>query len=154
MYERERKMDLASFLVTAKQNTYASGKPGEILEDGTQEFLFQEGEFRYRDRFLGGSAFIGQELVWQSDRLVWGMNYYGVATSAAPPELGHFLKKALHRVSVDRPFRGEHALLEDGFEYRDESQGDIDSFTGVELITYDGTEVYHLVYHGGSLDHL
>jgi hypothetical protein len=151
---RESKMDLASFLVMAKQNTYASGKPGEILEDGTQEFLFQEGEFRYRDRFLGGSAFIGQELVWQSDRLVWGMNYYGVATSAAPPELGHFLKKALQRVSEERPFRGQHVLLENGFEYLDESEGDIASFTGVELILYDGTEVYRLVYHGGSLNHL
>jgi hypothetical protein len=147
-------MNLAKFLVKAKQNSYASGKPGEILEDGTQEFIFHDGEFRYRDRFLGGSAFIGQELVWQSDRLVWGMNYYGAVTNAAPAELGQFLKKALRRVSEERPFRGQHALLENGFEYLDESEGDISSFTGVELILFDGTEVYRLVYHGGRLDPL
>jgi hypothetical protein len=44
--------------------------------------------------------------------------------------------------------------LENGFEYLDESEGDISSFTGVELILFDGTEVYRLVYHGGRLDSL
>jgi hypothetical protein len=145
-------MNLAQFLVKAKQKTYASGAPGTTLEDGTQEFIYQEGDFRYRDRYLGGSTFIGQELVWQSDRLVWGMNYYGAVTDAAPPELGHFLKKALRQVREERPFRGPHALLEDSFEYLDESQGDISSFTGVEIILHEGTEVYRLVYHGGSLE--
>lgn len=145
-------MNLAQFLVKAKKNTYASGEPGRTLQDGTQEFEFQEGDFRYRDRFLGGSAFIGQELVWKAGQLIWGMNYFGTATSGASPGLGQFLKKALRQVKEERPFRGEHAFIENDFEYLDESQGDISSFTGVELILQEGTEAYRLVYHGGRLD--
>jgi hypothetical protein len=79
------------------------------------------------DRFLGSSAFIGQELLWRSDRLIWGMNYYGALTAPVPPEFGDFLKKALRQVREERPFRGPHLLLEDDFEYVDESQGDISS---------------------------
>jgi hypothetical protein len=148
----EAQMDLAQFLVKAKQNTYASGQSGKKLADGSEEFEIREGEFRYLDRFLGSSAFIGQELVWHSDRLIWGMNYYGALTADVPPQFGDFLKKALRGVSEERPFRGPHLLLEDDFEYVDESQGDISSFTGVEMILLSGSEVYRLAYHGGHLD--
>lgn len=141
-----------SFLVKAKQNTYATGDPGKILADGIEEFEFQEGDLRYRDRFCGGNAFIGQELVWQAGQPVWGMNYYGVVTSAAPPEVGHFLKKALQQVTEDRPYRGPRSLADGDLTYLDESQGDVDSFSGVEVILHRGKEVYRLVYHGGSLE--
>jgi hypothetical protein len=144
-------MELNAFLVRAKQHTYASGQPGKKLEDGSELFKYEEGAFRYQDRFLGGSAFIGQELVWQSGRLVWGMNYYGAVTAAAPEELGHFLKEALRQVPDDHPYRGPCALLRGNFEYLNETQGDLSSFTGVELILHAGTEVYRLAYHGGRL---
>jgi hypothetical protein len=145
-------MDLHKFLVKAKQNTYASGEPGKKLADGTETFEFLEGSMRYKDQFMGGRAFIGQELVWQDERLVWGMNYYGAVTADAPPELGDFLKKALRQVMENRPYRGPHTLLENDFEYLDDSQGDIHAFAGVEIIMHGGTEVYRLVYHGGRIE--
>jgi len=144
-------MELRHFLVIAKQNTYASGIPGEKLPDGGEQFEFQDGELRYRDVFIGGSAFIGQELVWHDEHALWGMNYYGVVTENAPPELGDFLKKALRQVTAERPYRGPRILQEDGLEYIDESHGSLDSFSGVEVIRHRGKEVYRLVYHGGSL---
>lgn len=67
------------FLTKAKINTYASsGEGGEkILSDGSKEFEFKEKEFRYRDRYFGFNPFIGEEIIWENKKVVWGMNYYG-----------------------------------------------------------------------------
>ena len=74
---------LSKFLVKAKINTYASsGEGGEkILFDESKEFEFEEKEFKYRDRYFGFDPFIGQEIVWQNGKIIWGMNYYGKVVS-------------------------------------------------------------------------
>jgi hypothetical protein len=45
--------ELSRFLAEAKAWTYASGKEGTVLSDGSKELVFEEGKFRYRDRYLG-----------------------------------------------------------------------------------------------------
>lgn len=74
---------LSKFLVKAKISTYASsGEGGEkILEDKSKEFEFKEGILRYRDRYFGYNPFCGQEIVFQKDIPIWGMNYYGKVIS-------------------------------------------------------------------------
>jgi len=78
---------LSKFLVKAKINTYASsGEGGEkILPDGSKEFEFEEKEFKYQDRYFGFNPFIGEEIVWQNGKVVWGMNYYGEIVSEIIP---------------------------------------------------------------------
>ncbi len=148
-------MTLSSFLVQAKVNTYAAaGEGGErLLADGCKELTFQQGDFAYRDRYFGSDPFVGEEVVWHGGRVVWAMNYYGaVLADDVPPDLVYrFLRRALSRVAEDRPFRGPRRLQEDGFEYRDGSQGTVECFTGVETILYRGREIYRLVYHGGAV---
>jgi hypothetical protein len=63
---------LSKFLVKAKINTYASsGEGGEkLLSDGSKEFEFREKEFKYRDRYFGFNPFVGEEIVWQNEKVV------------------------------------------------------------------------------------
>ena len=146
-------MELKQFLIKAKLNSYSSGREGMKLTDGSKELTFQEQGFSYRDRYLGENPFIGEEVVWQADRVIWGMNFYGRVLNAVVPaaQIYTFLQKAMRQVKENRPFRGPETFKEQDFEYRDESQGAIEEFMGVERILYKGEEVYRLDYQGGSV---
>jgi len=95
---------LSKFLVKAKINTYASsGESGEkILPNGSKEFEFEEKEFKYRDRYFGYNPFIGEEIIWQSKKIVWGMNYYGEIVSKIIPtkEIYQSLQEALKKLQM------------------------------------------------------
>lgn len=146
-------MKLKEFLVKAKVNTYAnSGEGGESkLEDGSRELVYEESGWRYRDRYFGFNPFIGEEIVWQNEKIMWGMHYYGkvLSETVSAKEIYEFLKKALQRVDESMPFRGSKALDKGDFSYRNSSSGSIEEFHGVEMILYQGRRVYELVYHGG-----
>ena len=148
-------MKLEEFLVLAKVSAYAGqGEGGErILADGCKELTFQKGGSRYRDRYFGWNPFVGEEVVWQDDQVIWAMNYYGLVLDDVVPagKVYNFLRQAMSQVREDRPFRGPHTLKRDDFEYSDESQGTIDQFKGVERIFYRGREIYRLNYHGGRV---
>jgi hypothetical protein len=148
-------MKLEQFLVKAKVSAYAStGERDErILADGCKELTFREGEFIYRDRYFGWNPFVGEEVVWQADQIVWAMNYYGLVFDAVVPagQVYAFLQQAMNQVTEDRPFRGPGTLKKDEYEYIDESNGNVDQFSGVERILYQGREIYRLQYHGGRV---
>jgi hypothetical protein len=148
-------LKLEQFIVKAKINAYAGGGAGgeSILADGCKELSFQEGDLRYRDRYFGWNPFVGEEVVWQGDQVIWAMNYYGTVFDEVVPaaQVYQFLQQAMNQVAEDRPFRGPRYLKEGDFEYRDESQGSVERFTGVERIYYRGRDVYRLNYHGGTV---
>lgn len=146
---------LEEFLVKAKVNTYASsGEGGErILEDGSKELTYEEGDFKYRDRYFGYNPFIGEEIVWKDGKMIWAMNYYGRITSNFPPakEIYSFLRKALRQASEIDIFRGPSSFYENEFKYTNASEGNIENFIGTEKIFYIKDEVYELIYHGGLI---
>ncbi len=148
-------MELNEFLVKAKVNTYAtSGEGGErILEDGSKELVYEEGGFKYRDRYFGFGPFAGEEIVWKDGRPFWAMNYYGSPVSGAVPaeKFYEFLKRALRKVTREKPFRGPDNFKEGDFEYINESEGGVGDFAGIEMILCRGEEVYKLSYHGGFI---
>jgi len=146
-------VELEQFLVKAKLSGYTNGGEESILADGCKEFTFQEGKFKYRDRYFGFNPFIGEEVVWEDHQLTWAMNYYGAVFNEIVPagQVYAFLQRAMNQVKADRPFRGPSSLKENDYEYLDESQGTIEQFTGVERIFYQGHEVYRLDYHGGRV---
>ena len=152
---RSKAVGLEQFLVKAKVSAYASGGEGGegILTDGCKELAFQEGKFKYRDRYFGWNPFIGEEVVWEGDQVTWAMNYYGAVFNEVVPagQVYAFLQRAMNQVKEDRPFRGPPSLKEDDYEYLDESQGTVERFTGVEKIFYRGHEIYRLNYHGGMV---
>jgi len=144
---------LSKFLIKAKINTYASsGEKGEkILPDGSKEFEFEEKEFKYRDRYFGFNPFIGEEIVWQNEEVVWGMNYYGEIVSEIIPakSIYHFLQEALKKIPDDKPFRGPDNFKKGDFEYINKVEGIVEKFKGEETIFYKEQLVYRLSYHGG-----
>lgn len=148
-------MELVDFIVRAKRNTYASGNKAAKLEDGFEEFIFEEGNFRYRDRYHAKDPrpFGGEEVVWQSGKAIWIMNYYGyILDQKIDSEIVYrFLRKAMGLVDKSRPFRGPSHFKEEDFEYIDESKGTLDNFKGTERILFKGKEVYRLEYHGGKI---
>ena len=148
-------MKLAEFVIHAKVRSYASGNDAEPVKypDGCIELNYQEDGFQYRDRYFGSNPFVGEEVVWQNGQIIWAMNYYGyvIDENTDSAQVYHFLQKAMGQVKEDRPYRGPFYLKEDDFEYFDQSQGDIDQFTGMEKIFFQGDEVYRLHYHGGKV---
>lgn len=144
---------LSKFLVKVKINTYASsGEGGEkVIPDGSKELEFKEGEFRYRDRYFGFNPFVGQEVVFQNGKIVWGMNYYGkVVSKIIPPkQVYQFLQGALKKIPEDKPFRGPQRFKKDNFQYFNKVKGAVEKFEGEEKIFYKGKIMYRLIYHGG-----
>ena len=148
-------MELSKFLVKAKIATYASeGEANErVLEDGAKELTFESDGYNYRDRYYGFNPFVGEEIVWKDDKIVWSMNYFGKILSdvVSAKEVYKFLQSAMRQVKEDRPFRGPNNFKSGDFEYIDESIGEVHNFTGTEKILFKGQEIYRLNYHGGSM---
>ncbi|MDZ7611877.1 MAG: DUF5680 domain-containing protein [Candidatus Moranbacteria bacterium] len=148
-------MKLVDFIIKAKMATYASEEESneKILEDGSKELTFRSGDFKYRDRYYGFNPFFGEEIVWQGGEIVWSMNYFGKMSSdkVSDEDVYKFLQSAMRQIKEDRPFRGPSNFKSGGFEYIDESIGDVHNFTGTERILHEGQEIYRLNYHGGSM---
>ncbi len=143
-----------NFLIKAKLNTYANGLAKRIkLEDGSKQLIFEEGDFKYVDRYYGFDSFIGEEIVFEKGKFIWGMNYYGkiISKVVSGKKIYKFLKKVMGKISEENPFRGPRNFKEKGFEYVNESIGDTICFKGKEKILYDCEEVYNLEYFGGVI---
>ena len=147
-------MELNNFLVEAKVNTYASnGESGETkLADGSKEFRFEKEGFKYRDRYFGSRTFIGEEIVFQNEEPIWSMNYYGGVVSGVESSSAYeFLKEALQKVSLEKPFRGPDNFKKNDWEYMNRPEGSIEKFIGEETISFKGKVIYKLNYRGGVI---
>ncbi len=152
--ENFRVSEFLHFLVNAKKNTYAS--EGEFsekkLNDGTRQLTYEIKNFKYRDNYFGFNPFLGEEIVWFDNKILWGMNYYGkVFDKEYSEEIYNFLKKALKMVEKESPYRGPKILKEDKLKYINKFKGDYKNFIGKEIILYDGKKIYELKYHGGLI---
>lgn len=146
---------LKQFLVKAKTNTYALGGEGSerVFEDGRKEFRFEEDGFVYQDQYFGHSPFIGEEIAWKDQKIIWGMNYYGrVLKEEIDSALVYvFLKEALKTVNSEMPYRGNSEFCSDNFTYINKVKGSLENFSGKEGIYYEDKLVYELAYHGGLI---
>jgi Domain of unknown function (DUF5680) len=131
---------LHPFIIRAKKATYVGGGAGGLV--------FAEGEYTYRDTYVGGTDFIGQECVWRNGVAVWSMAYYGYILRPdliTGPKVASILRKAL-----SQPHAQGRLLDNFTFEnYAISSQGTVEHFSGRETITVHGTLAYALDYLGG-----
>lgn len=148
-------MELKEFIVMAKKQTYASGESAKKLVDEFEEFIYEKENYKYQDKYYAQdpNPFGGEEIVWQNNKPVWIMNYYGFMLSSEieSKKVYEFLRKAMGLVNEDFPFRGPLNFKEGSFEYVNEILGNMDKFKGREKILFEGKEVYQLEYHGGKL---
>jgi hypothetical protein len=151
--------ELSDFLVEAKRRTYAAqGDDATVAPSlpGSKQLEYRSTAFSYRDIYFGMSRFVGQEVVSREGAPLWSMAYAGglILAAAQPAEarpIFGFLRKALLLVEPQRPFRGPAAFASDGFDYVNESDGDVVAFRGTEWISRDGVALYRLDYAGGLL---
>jgi len=154
--------ELAGFLVKAKKATYAGdGAEVESQRPGFKELEYKEGDWEYRDSYVGFFLAPGQEVVRFQGKPVWIMSYSGGMREnhQENEKFAHnvfaFLKKALSNVPKNKPFRGpqnfdEGELFKKGdFRYFNFIEGNIENFSGLETITYKGEEVFRQKYIGG-----
>lgn len=143
--------ELACFLVKAKNETYAS-KKGKInsSRQSSHDYMYQEKTYKYIDSFVGNSKFSGEEVVYENDLPIWSMNYYGRVVGENFS--GDFLKDALKKVSVDKPFRGPDRYSKGEYHYYNIVEGNTECFHGKEEIFYHEIKVYECYYHGGILE--
>jgi Domain of unknown function (DUF5680) len=142
-----------NFIIEAKKNTYASGAKKETpSRPNSKDYAYKKFNYYYLDSHLGDREFIGEELVWENEKVSWGMNYKGqILVDELPSGFNNFLKKSLKNVSDDCPFRGPKYFKEDDFIYQCNWDGDLTSFNGMESILHNGIEIFKLYFHGGSL---
>jgi hypothetical protein len=146
---------LNAFVVQAKAASYVGGGTHSLpYRLGSHDLQFHAGSFSYLDSYYGGTDFIGQEVVYFEGRPVWAMNYYGHILEPGritAPEVGGIIQHSLTRMYSEGRFLGGFQHTVGTSTYRDSSEGDVASFTGLEQIERDGVLVYRLVYHGGLI---
>lgn len=142
--------EIIPFLVRAKKNTYA-GKAHEIKASRPQshDFSYEEKEYMYYDTYLGGEKFAGEEAVWKHGEPVWSMNYVGRVIGEHFS--GDFLKEALSRVPMERPFRGPDIYTEGEYRYHCRVDGEFAWYQGCEEIFYMEERIYECYFHGGVI---
>jgi hypothetical protein len=141
------------FLIEAKKHTYAGGaEPAPSTRPASHDLSYERGDYYYHDTYLGGLDFAGEEAVWQAGEPLWSMNYYGRMLAGEIPEaFGDFLKAALSAVPPEAPFRGPASYDQGELHYACHWQGDLSFFSGRETISYRGTVIYELLFHGGDI---
>lgn len=148
--------ELKSFLVKAKKATYASGDESAkiINDDKSTTLIFEDGDWKYHDNYFGGEPYGGREVVFFQGAPVYIMTYYGWVDERAEnvKEIYSILQKALTLIPEDKPYRGPKELNEGNYSYSNDFQGEIDNFSGEEIIKLDGQEVYRAKYLGGLVD--
>lgn len=78
---------LRQFLVSAKVNTYAGdGTLSAPSRPNSKDLHYKEGDLLYIDSYFGSADFIGEEVVFENERPIWGMNYYGKMLAPDIPE--------------------------------------------------------------------
>ncbi|MFI2752217.1 DUF5680 domain-containing protein [Cellulomonas sp. P22] len=145
--------ELEQVVVRAKTATYAgSGAAAAGSRPGTVDLTYAEGDYGYLDSYVGGSDFLGQEVVTFEGRPVWSMGYYGYLLR---PDLidagraGQVIKASLTELYGEGRFLGGFRSTQGEDVYTDTSTGDVTHFEGKEWIERAGVRVYELVYHGG-----
>lgn len=148
-------MELENFIIAAKAACYVGdGSVAKSCRTDSHDLAYSDGESNYLDSYFGGTDFIGQEVVWHQNKAIWAMNYYGyiiepLLISAA--QTGNIIKQSLALLYAKKRFLGGFEHIVDDFAYRDANKGDFTRFHGVEIILFEGKEVYRLDYHGGII---
>ncbi|NLX11719.1 MAG: hypothetical protein GXY36_18900 [Chloroflexi bacterium] len=146
---------LHAFILRAKTATYVGGGAKLLpYRLGSKDLQFRDGDWAYHDSYVGESDFMGEELVYYQDQVVWGMNYFGRIlrpdlTTAA--EMGQMIMQSLSRMYAEGRFLGAFEHSAGSLRYVDSNSGDVTFFTGLETIYRDDEPVYELVYHGGLI---
>lgn len=151
--------EFLEFLVKAKKGTYANGDASKSSSSRflSKDYHYEDGNFTYHDTYFGGVKFMGEEVVYYNDNILWGMNYYGVTIDDNLTEemMDKVLRVALMKVGEDKdiiPVRGPKEFINDDYLYTFNVYGNMENFVGTERIYKDDKLIYELKCHGGFIN--
>ncbi len=80
--------EFLELLVKAKKGTYANSDAPKVIPSrlNSKDYEFTDGNFTYHDTYFGGVKFMGEEVVYYNDNILWGMNYYGITIDSSLTE--------------------------------------------------------------------
>ncbi len=146
---------LIQFLLDANRAGYAAGVEKQWVKekDGSTTITYESGEWKSHDNFFGGEPYGGRIIVFFRDKPCWMMVYFGsVEKEVDPNAIYPILRGALKRMPEEAPFRGPRQFREGEYEYRNDWNGTVESYSGEERIMCNGAIVYQAHYRGGSVD--
>ena len=147
---------LSKFLNEANKSTYANKDAQKVAPSRlkSEDYHFEKGNLSYHDTYFGGRDFIGEEIVYENEKPIWGANYFGFVIDEKVNEKDayDFLRKALMQEYDDViSVRGPTNFSADDKEYRFVAEGDLSNFSGKEEILFNGKIVYRCLIHGGLI---
>lgn len=150
--------DLEEFLIEAKKNTYANENGEKIASSrlNSHDYEYSVGDMIYHDTYFGGVKFMGEEVVYFKNEVLWGMNYYGLTLDENLGEeaMDKVLRPALMLVGSDNsviPVRGPHEYVNGEYRYKFMVDGTMECFNGIETIYKNDIKIYELRCTGGLI---
>lgn len=152
------------FLIRAKKSTYANSTIEKVTSSrvGSADYNYEEiidnKKYTYHDTYFGGTKFMGEEVVYcDSNKPIWGMNYYGVTFDDTLVEeaMDKALRPALMKVGEEKsviPARGPSKFKNNEYIYTFKTTGTIKNFDGIEQIYKDNNLIYELHCSGGIIE--
>jgi hypothetical protein len=148
--------DLLRFLGETTRHGYAAGRAALTVReaDHSTTIVYESGAWRFHDNYFGGEPYGGRAVVFVNGQPVWMAVYYGRVEDpgAEVQPVYSFLQRALLQAPEDLPFRGPDHFTDEPFTYRNARHGDVQSFSGEEIIQHRGQRVYIATYVGGLVD--
>ncbi len=109
-----------------------------------------QGDLEYINTIEMNKDCIGQEVIKKGDKLLWGLNYYGVSLSEnLPDDFKEFLEKVIKNRCCDLGLIKD--ISQEAYESKLNVKGDVDYFQGEEKIYHNSKLIYKLNFQGGSL---
>lgn len=151
------------FLIKAKKSTYVNSaiEKDKSSRIGSSDYNYEEvidnKKYTYHDTYFGGTKFMGEEVVYcDSNKPIWGMNYYGITydNTLGEEAMDNALRPALMKVGEDNsviPVRGPIIFENNGYVYTFKSTGTIENFDGIEQIYKNSNLIYELHCFGGMI---
>lgn len=142
-----------------QKKTYANENvnKADSSRKGSHDYHYQNDKMTYHDTYFGGTKFMGEEVVYNTDETpILGTNYYGITIDETLSEeaMDKALRPVLMAVGEDEdviPVRGPQNYKNGEYEYIFFVKGNLDYFEGTETIFKGKTKVYELKCHGGII---
>lgn len=143
---------IKQFIISARQNTYASGMKAKIINSGKTYIIKQE-NLEYHDTYFDQHQYFqGQEVIFENNQPVWSMSYRGAATKEGnPAEIFKILQKFIKKYADIVRFGNEFETDEGEFKYICLAKGDFSEFGGEEKIYQKDKLVHWMKYLGGII---
>ena len=146
--------DVKKYLLESAKTGYASGdtKTWVKEEDFSTTITNSIGDFRMQDNFFGGEPYGGREVIFNRNKPIWIMVYYGKVLSDNPDKIYEVLRKALSSPELSMPIRGPKMMTTGEYTYTFKWNGSLDNFSAEESIMQNGGLVYQANFLGGNVD--